>query len=391
MSDYHHGVRVIEISGGTRPIRTIATAVIGIVCVAPDADAATFPLNTPTLITDVFQAIGKAGTASADNTLLPTLQAIADQCRPLVVAVCVAKGATAAETKANLIGTVTPQGQMTGINALLASKAQNGQQPRILGVPGLDDKEVASALIAAAQKLRAFAYISAFGCATKEAAITYRNNFAAREAMVIWPDFTGWNGTGNSTLHATARALGLRAKIDDEVGWHKTLSNFEVNGVTGLSKDVYWDLQNPATDAGVLNAADVTTLIRNKGFRFWGSRTCTADPLFSFENYTRTAQVLADTMAEAHFWAVDKAMHPSLVKDIIEGIKAKGRELVSRGYLLGFDCWYNEQINDKDTLKAGKLFIDYDYTPVPPLENLLLQQRITDRYLVDFAKAVQNA
>ena len=391
MSDYHHGVRVIEISGGTRPIRTIATAVIGIVCVAPDADAATFPLNTPTLITDVFQAIGKAGTASADNTLLPTLQAIADQCRPLVVAVRVAKGATADETKANLIGTVTPQGQMTGINALLASKAQNGQQPRILGVPGLDDKEVASALIAAAQKLRAFAYISAFGCDTKEAAITYRQNFAAREAMVIWPDFTGWNGTGNSTLHATARALGLRAKIDDEVGWHKTLSNFEVNGVTGLSKDVYWDLQNPATDAGVLNAADVTTLIRNKGFRFWGSRTCTADPLFSFENYTRTAQVLADTMAEAHFWAVDKAMHPSLVKDIIEGIKAKGRELVSRGYLLGFDCWYNEQINDKDTLKAGKLFIDYDYTPVPPLENLLLQQRITDRYLVDFAKAVQNA
>ena len=391
MSDYHHGVRVIEISGGTRPIRTIATAVIGIVCVAPDADAATFPLNTPTLITDVFQAIGKAGTASADNTLLPTLQAIADQCRPLVVAVRVAKGATADETKANLIGTVSPQGQMTGINALLASKAQNGQQPRILGVPGLDDKEVASALIAAAQKLRAFAYISAFGCATKEAAITYRNNFAAREAMVIWPDFTGWNGTGNSTLHATARALGLRAKIDDEVGWHKTLSNYEVNGVTGLSKDIYWDLQNPATDAGVLNAADVTTLIRNKGFRFWGSRTCTADPLFAFENYTRTAQVLADTMAEAHFWAVDKAMHPSLVKDIIEGIKAKGRELVSRGYLLGFDCWYNEQINDKDTLKAGKLFIDYDYTPVPPLENLLLQQRITDRYLVDFAKAVQNA
>ena len=54
MSDYHHGVRVIEISGGTRPIRTIATAVIGIVCVAPDADAATFPLNTPTLITDAY-------------------------------------------------------------------------------------------------------------------------------------------------------------------------------------------------------------------------------------------------------------------------------------------------------------------------------------------------
>ncbi|MGQ7152804.1 hypothetical protein ACUODF_21905 [Escherichia coli] len=24
-------------------------------------------------------------------------------------------------------------------------------------------------------------------------------------------------------------------------------------------------------------------------------------------------------------------------------------------------------MNDKDTLKAGKLTIDYDYTPVPPM------------------------
>ena len=42
-------------------------------------------------------------------------------------------------------------------------------------------------------------------------------------------------------------------------------------------------------------------------------------------------------------------------------------------------------MNDKDTLKAGKLTIDYDYTPVPPLENLMLRQRITDQYLVNFA------
>lgn len=47
-----------------------------------------------------------------------------------------------------------------------------------------------------------------------------------------------------------------------------------------------------------------------------------------------------------------------------------------------------ESVNDKDTLKAGKLTIDYDYTPVPPLENLMLRQRITDQYLVNFASQV---
>jgi phage tail sheath protein FI len=104
----------------------------------------------------------------------------------------------------------------------------------------------------------------------------------------------------------------------------------------------------------------------------------------SFENYTRTAQVLADTMAEAHMWAVDMPLNPSLARDIIEGIRAKMRSLVNQGYLIGGDCWIDESVNDKDTLKAGKLWIDYDYTPVPPLENLMLRQRITDRYLVDF-------
>ena len=61
-SDYHHGVRVIEINDGTRPIRTVSTAVIGMVCTSDDADATTFPENRAVLITDVRAAIGRAGT-----------------------------------------------------------------------------------------------------------------------------------------------------------------------------------------------------------------------------------------------------------------------------------------------------------------------------------------
>ncbi|MNO90842.1 Phage tail sheath protein [compost metagenome] len=162
-----------------------------------------------------------------------------------------------------------------------------------------------------------------------------------------------------------------------------------MNGVTGLSRDIFWDLQNPNTDAGLLNASEVTTLIRREGFRFWGNRTTSADPLFAFENYTRTAHVLADTMAEAHFWAIDLPMHGSLVRDIVDGVNAKFRELKTAGYIIDGQCWYDPAANDKDSLKAGKLFLDYDYTPVPPLENLLFRQRITDRYLMTFAESVK--
>lgn len=334
MSDYHHGVQVLEINDGTRVISTVSTAIVGMVCTASDADAEIFPLNKPVLITNVQSAIAKAG---KKGTLAASLQAIADQSKPVTVVVRVEDGTgddeetKLAQTVSNIIGTTDENGQYTGLKALLAAESVTGVKPRILGVPGLDTKEVAVALVSVCQKLRAFGYISAWGCKTISEVKAYRQNFSQRELMVIWPDFLAWDTVTSTTAtaYATARALGLRAKIDQEQGWHKTLSNVGVNGVTGISASVFWDLQESGTDADLLNESGVTTLIRRDGFRFWGNRTCSDDPLFLFENYTRTAQVLADTMAEAHMWAVDKPITATLIRDIVDGINAKFREEAS--------------------------------------------------------------
>ena len=384
---YHHGLRVVEINEGTRPIRTIATAVQGLIATAEDADATVFPLNTPVLITNTQAAVAKAGT---NGTLKTALQAMANQANSICVVVRVAAAEDEAAQTANVIGTVDATGKYTGAKALLLAKAKLGVQPRIIGAPGLDTQAVATELATIAKKLRAFAYVYAWGCKTKEEVVAYRDAIAARELMVIWPNFVAFNvdTAQTETVPAVAVAMGLRAKIDNEIGWHKTLSNVAVNGVTGIDADVTWDLQDPATDAGYLNSNEITTLIQHDGFRFWGSRTCSDDPLFAFENYTRTAQIMADTIAEAHMWAIDKPMHGSLVNDMLEGIKAKQREWTRLGYLIGGDAWYDPELNSKDTLKAGKLYIDYNYTPVPPLEDLTFRQRITDSYLADFASTI---
>ncbi|MCU4417120.1 phage tail sheath protein [Acinetobacter bereziniae] len=384
---YHHGLRVFEINEGTRPIRTIVTAVQGLIATAEDADATVFPLNTPVLITNTQAAVAKAGT---NGTLKTALQAMANQANSICVVVRVAAAEDEAAQTANVIGTVDATGKYTGAKALLLAKAKLGVQPRIIGAPGLDTQAVATELATIAKKLRAFAYVYAWGCKTKEEVVAYRDAFAARELMVIWPNFVAFNvdTAQTETVPAVAVAMGLRAKIDNEIGWHKTLSNVAVNGVTGIDADVTWDLQDPATDAGYLNSNEITTLIQHDGFRFWGSRTCSDDPLFAFENYTRTAQIMADTIAEAHMWAIDKPMHGSLVNDMLEGIKAKQRQWTRLGYLMGGDAWYDPELNSKDTLKAGKLYIDYDYTPVPPLEDLTFRQRITDSYLAEFASTI---
>lgn len=386
--DFHHGVRVIEVNTGVRAIRTVATAVVGLIATGDAADAAAFPLNKAVLVTDIAGAIGKAG---ATGTLKASLEAIDDQSKPVLVVIRVKEEDNDGEQTIAVIGAKT-NGQYTGLQALLSAEAQLGVKPRIIGAPGLDSQPVAAELAIIAKKLRAMAYVSAGTAKTVTEATAYREEFSARELMILWPDFTALDSTTGQVepAYAVARALGLRARIDQEQGWHKNLSNVAVAGVTGISRDVHFDLQDPASDAGVLNAGDVTTLVQMNGYRFWGSHTCSDDPLFTFETATRTAQILADTIADAMAIYVDKPMHASLIKDIIESINAKFRELKASGYLIDAKAWYDPDVNTQTTLASGGLIIDYDYTPVPPLENLQLRQRITDKYLASFASAIAN-
>lgn len=126
MSDYHHGVQVLEINDGTRVISTVSTAIVGMVCTASDADAETFPINKPVLITNVQSAIAKAG---KKGTLAASLQAIADQSKPVTVVVRVEDGTgddeetKLAQTVSNIIGTTDENGQYTGLKALLAAES----------------------------------------------------------------------------------------------------------------------------------------------------------------------------------------------------------------------------------------------------------------------------
>ena len=187
-----------------------------------------------------------------------------------------------------------------------------------------------------------------------------------------------------------ATALALRAHIDetDPASFTKSISNVAISTVDGISYPRTWDLEDPDTEVGYLNANEVTSLIQHEGFRFWGNRTCSDDPRFAFETTTRTAQFLLDTIITGCFPFIDKPLTPILARDIIDSINAKLRQFVAKGWLIGASCWYNEEINNPQDLSQGIMYIDYDYTPVPTLENLFLNQRITDRYLVDFSKLI---
>lgn len=383
---YHHGARVNETSGAAYTMQTVSTATIGMIATAKDADAKTFPLNTPVLLTNPKAAIGKAGIA---GTLSNSLRAISDRVTCPTIVVRIDEGEDADATTSNAVGTTTEEGRYTGLQALLTAEARTGVRPRILGAPGLDTQPVSTALSNVAKKLKAFGYASCDKAKNIAEAKAYRDGFGARELMLVWPHFTTWDTVANAEVQANtiAMALGLRAKLDQDIGWHRSLSNIPFDGPMGITADVYFDYLSEGTDADILNEAGITTLIKSNGFRFWGSRTCDKTD-FIFEVYTRTAQVIADTVGQGVFEYTDKPMHASLIIDIIDTINAKLDNLTRFGFILGGRAWFDPELNEISDVKAGKLSISYDYTPVPPMEDLQLRQTFTDVYIGKLKAAV---
>lgn len=382
----HHGITANEYTEGVRSISDISTAIIGMVCTAEDADAKVFPLNTPIFATSAYDLLAKAGTK---GTLAKSLDAIVDQADAQVVIVRVNDSKNTEELKNNVIGTAEG-GNYTGLKALRRAKAVTGFTPKILGCPELDSQDVLTELVGVAQATRAFAYGSAGGNPDITEVGNYRKNFGQRELMLIDNEFMAFDPTTKKTeTDATiARVLGARAKLDKNVGWHKSISNTEINGVSGLKFARSFDLLDKNCDANTLNNKDVTTLIREDGFRVWGNRTCTNDSMMAFEVATRTAQIIQETIASAFMWALDKPMHPSLMEDIIMAINAKLAQYVNRGYILGARVFIDKTLNTSETVQAGQFTISYEFTWVPPLENMVFNQHVTDTFFVNLVDKV---
>lgn len=366
----HHGVTANEYTRGVRSISDTSTAVIGMVCTADDADNATFPLNTPVFHASAYHVLDKAGES---GTLAKSLDGIIDQADAQIVIVRVPHHATPTNLNNNVLA---------GIRALRTAKAVTGQVPKILGLPELDTQAATAELLGVAQATRAFVYAKAQDAASVAEVNSYRASFGQRELMLIDNEFV----IGENTQATIARILGARAKLDKDVGWHKSISNTEINGVTKLKHARSFDLLDKNCEANVLNNSEITTLIREKGFRVWGNRTCSADPMYAFEVSVRTSQIVQETIASAFLWAMDKPMHISLLEDVIMSINAKLAEYVNKGYMLGARVFLNPKTVTPTAIAAGQFPIEYEITPIPPLENLVLNQHITDTFFVNLAE-----
>lgn len=131
--------------------------------------------------------------------------------------------------------------------------------------------------------------------------------------------------------------------------------------------------------------------MRQNGFRLWGNRTCSDDPQWAFLSVVRTADMIYESIEQAHLWAMDRPFSSQLLLDIRDSVQAYLNTLVSRGALLGGRVWLDPELNSEATLKAGQLYLNFDIEPPAPLERLTFMAYRNGEYYEELVASVASA
>ena len=221
-----HGVEVVEIDSGPRPIRTVRSSVVGLIGTAPDADENQFPVNHPVLIAG--KRSESAGLGST-GTLPAAIDDIFDQTGAMIVVIRVEDSdeepssevevGPAIPNVGQIIGGIDDEtGQYLGIQAFLAAENEVHVTPRILIAPEFSHHPaVANELLSVAERLRAVVIADGPNYNDEEA-IDYRQMFGSSRLYLVDPWVRVWNAEDNVEVvrPASARVAGLIAKSDAE-------------------------------------------------------------------------------------------------------------------------------------------------------------------------------
>ncbi len=400
-----HGVEVIEIDDGARPIQTVKSSVIGLIGSAPKG-----PVNTPTLIFGSPSEAVKVFGNDQNFSIPAALDGIFKQTGALVVVINVADPTNSNHlnsgnldpkkiTLSDIIGGIdSVTGKYKGASALLACASEVGVQPRILIAPGFTHQTpedggniianpVVAELLGIAEKLKAV-IIADCPNTNETEAIHYRKDWGSSRIYPAYP----WckvldTQTGDIVEQPlSSRIAGLIAKSDNERGFWWSPSNMVINGIVGISKPIDFALGDTSSKANYLNENCIVTVIQQDGFRLWGNRTTSADPKWMFLQARRTADMINDSLLKSHMWAVDRNITKTYVEDVLEGINNYLRHLKSIGAILGGTAFVNPELNTPDQIAQGKVSFDFDFTPPYPAEHITFRSRMVDDYLEELFK-----
>ena len=291
-------------------------------------------------------------------------------------------------TAADIVGAVAADGSRSGIQALHSADAVVQVRPKILIAPGKSNTvAVGQALGAAADRLLGLAIVEGPGT-TNAAAIAARADMASRRIYFVDPGVKVALADGsivNRPASAYAAAAIAASDADAARGWWHSPTNAAIRGIVGAARPIGFSITDPQSDANLLNADEVATVVYAGGaYRLWGDRGCAPEDEageFAFVSAVRIADQIREALVRSHLWAVSRNITSTYLEDVAAGVNDYLAELVGLGAILGGNCEPAGEFNTRAQIAMGNATWTLDYYPAQPAERLTFRARINDDYI----------
>ena len=292
-------------------------------------------------------------------------------------------------TAADIIGETTADGKRTGLQALENAYPTLGFDAKIIIAPQFCEKaEVATAMIAMAEKLRAVALIDAPAGLTFQQALAARGsesnfNTQSERAILCYPHCVAYNtATGeNITEPLSQRLAGVICAVDDEKGYWFSPSNNEINGIVGMEIPISARINDANSEANLLNEQGIVTIFNSygSGYKVWGNRTAawpTDTGVKNFINIRRVADVIHESLEYSMVQFLDQPINEALIDSICESVNSFMRTLVARGAIVDGACTFDASKNEASEIALGHLTFDLTFMPPTPCERISFESYI---------------
>ena len=402
-ASFLHGVETIEVQKGSVTIKTVKTAVIGLVGTAPistvDADYKT--VNEPVLILNEVDAAKYFGENTAGYTIPQALSAIFAQGSGIVIAVNVfdpsVHNAVADVSVSDINGSIDAlTGKRTGMKAFEDCYSLFGYYPKTIIAPVFcEDDAVVTQINTLCNKIRAMGIVDAPVGTTVQEAITARGpegtinfNFASERLIFCYPHLKVYDSDADSeVIQPYSQWLaGVIAAKDIDKGYWWSPSNTEILGITGVEKQLTSMISDPSSEVNTLNEAGIVTVFNSygSGLKTWGNRSSaypTSTVPTNFINVRRTADILHESVEYSMLQFIDYPITNGLIDSICESVNAFIRTLIGRGALIDGKCSYNPAKNSVEEIANGHLVFDIEFMPPTPAERITFESFINIQLL----------
>ncbi len=293
-------------------------------------------------------------------------------------------------TSSQFIGT-NVSGVRTGTKLFEVIFNTFGFYPKILLAPGsVELPAVATELIALAPKYRAIALIDAPAGTSVTGAIAGRGpastiNFktSSDRAYLLFPHLKVYdpNTDGEINVPYSSFMAGVISATDLSDGYWVSPSNREIKGVLGLELMVTSSVNDPSTEANLLNEKGITTVFSGygTGLRTWGNRSAAFPMDTGVKNFIpirRLADIVHESLEQGMLPFIDRSLNQATVDAIRETANGFFRTLIGRGACFpGSRCEYSSE-NTPAELAAGHVTFDLIFMGPTPAERITFKSYI---------------